>query len=340
MTKIKFLLFALLCVVLTLQTTSCSSGGDDNGDGGTPPPVVTGVTGINLNKETASIQVGGTETLQVTLLPAGQVATVAWSSEHSDVASVSTAGVVTAIKVGTTQIVATVGAITKTCIVTVTAEPVVSTDDSLNGSDYYVIQLDQTSFESLGDKVAKDLRPDPNASKNLYTWITEGDGVLTFDPGVGGGKNFYGLSDGYVSYVVPNKNLGWSGAGWNVGADFGLVDMTNLKKNPELYVLHIGYKTSQPGKSWMFTVDDADTGTNPAKFAVGANYVDGAVTTTSYAPLVTDGEWHALEIPVTYLNSKGVYFNRAWTNKNILAVLAGGTAGTTVDLDAIFFYKK
>ncbi len=44
-------------------------------------------------------------------------------------------------------------------------------------------------------------------------------------------------------------------------------------------------------------------------------------------------------IPVSYLNSLGLFYADAFSNVNIMAFLCGGTAGTSLDLDAAFFYK-
>lgn len=325
MTKIKFLLFALLCGVLTLQMTSCSSGDDDNNDDGGGNPTVTGIT---VAKTSTSIQVGKTETLGVSLQPLGVTGNVTWSSSDATVASVNNSGVVTANKVGTATIAAAIGAYSATCTVTVTAEPVVATDNSLTGSDYFVIQMDDVSLTSLGAKVIKDLRPN-ETDKFLYVW--EG----TFTAGTPAGANFYGQSAGWPSLVVAS--VGWSGAGWNVAAASGSVDMTRMATNPGDYYLHIGYKTSQSGRPLAFTVSDADA---TAKFAIGGDFADNGTSIKSLAAINADGKWHGVDIPVTKLNELGVFFNKAWTDKNIIAVLAGGTAGTTVDLDAIFFYKK
>jgi hypothetical protein len=327
MTKIKFLFFTLLCAVMTLQT-SCSSGDDSNGDDPiVVPPVVT-VTGINLNKTVLSVQVGKTETLGASLLPAGVTGNIVWSVQDPTVATVTNAGVVTGVKAGTTNVVAAIGAFSATCAVTVTAEPVVATDNSLSGSDYYVIQLDDISYAAISGKVIKDLRPD-EVNKHLYVW--EG----TFVPGTPAGTNFYGQSAGWVSLNVTK--VGWSGAGWKVDAPYGNIDMTRMFANPADYYLHIGIKTTQAGKSFAFILND---GSVDGKFALGGDFNDNGTIYKSLGAITRDGKWNGIDIPVTELNKLGLNYNKAFTDKNVLAVLAGGAEGTTLDLDAVFFYKK
>jgi len=83
------------------------------------------VTGVSLNKSTASLTVGGDdETLVATVAPADATdKSVSWSSDDTDVATVSSAGVVHAVGAGTATITVTTtdGGKTDTCEVTVSA---------------------------------------------------------------------------------------------------------------------------------------------------------------------------------------------------------------------------
>ena len=76
-------------------------------------------TNISLDKTTASVAMGKTETLTATTVPNGQEVT--WSSSDPNVATVAN-GVVTPIKEGTTTITATFGELSATCTVTVIPE--------------------------------------------------------------------------------------------------------------------------------------------------------------------------------------------------------------------------
>lgn len=84
------------------------------------------VTGVTLNKNTLSLEIGKKETLIATVAP--QDATnknVTWNSSDKTVATVSDEGVVEALKAGATNIVVTTidAEKTATCVVTVTETP-------------------------------------------------------------------------------------------------------------------------------------------------------------------------------------------------------------------------
>ncbi len=80
------------------------------------------VTGVKLDKATANLAVGKKLTLKATVSPADANKAVTWTSSNTAVATVSTAGVVTAKKAGSATITATTkdGNKKATCKVTVT----------------------------------------------------------------------------------------------------------------------------------------------------------------------------------------------------------------------------
>ncbi len=319
--KTRAFLYALFAFAV-LSFTSC---GDDDDD------VELAATGISLNVESLSITVDSTTTLIATLEPEGATGDISWSSSDASVAAINN-GIVTALKTGEATIVAACGAYTATCSVTVTEKETdpEDQDESLQGSDYYLIQIDESSYSSIKDKVIADLRPDDvENSKNLFVWES------TFTAGTCSGLNFYGESEGWVSFIVGS--VGWSGAGYNIGTAYDSVDMTNLYNNPDDYVFHIALKSSQTSSSYLFTFED---GTSSASVCIGSyDYVDNGVTYAAYADFTRDGEWHSIEIPVSKLKSLGVYYNEPFNDANVFSFLAGGTAGVTLDMDAIFFYK-
>lgn len=92
------------------------------------------VTGVSLNKDSTSIEVGETETLTATISPANASnQSVTWSSDDEDVATVD-GGVVTAVATGTATITATTvdGGYSASCEVTVTAPSSISFVSSSN----------------------------------------------------------------------------------------------------------------------------------------------------------------------------------------------------------------
>lgn len=78
------------------------------------------VTALAVAPATASVAVGETEELMATVTPS--TAAVTWRSSNANVASVSSAGVVTGVSAGTAVITASAGSQAASCTVTVTAE--------------------------------------------------------------------------------------------------------------------------------------------------------------------------------------------------------------------------
>lgn len=322
MTKTKLFFTTIFCAFLSLQFASCSSDDSDDATGGGND-----ITGITLNKSTLSLEEGSSETLVATITPSGATGSIAWSSSDTSVATVDTNGAVSALKEGTASIAAAVGTFTAICNVTVSKEVVIIDSETLNGSDYYVIQLDDLSYANISDRVIQDFRPD-DVDKNLFVWDN------TFNAGTSVGTNFYGQDESWITLNVGS--VGWSGAGFNAGAGFGTIDMTRMFDNPEDYYLHVGIKTGQASSSYLLILND---GVTEAKIAIGNDFIDG-VTYPSYKPLVRDNTWNSIDIPVTHLNTLGLFYNQPFQDLNVLAFLAGGIQGTTLDMDAIFFYKK
>ncbi|KXX68171.1 Ig-like domain-containing protein [Flammeovirga sp. SJP92] len=289
---------------------------------------VISATGIVLDKTSVELEEGQTAELTASIQPADVTGEITWSSSNTAIATVEN-GTVTAVSEGTATVVASHGVFTASCNVTVTApevnEPDPSLPATLKGSEYFVIQLDQTSFESIEDRVSADLRPDDD-TKFLYIW----DG--TFNNGTPQGNNFYNQEEGWVSLVVGN--VGWSGAGFFANSLYGEIDMTAIDANPENYVFHAAFKSTQENSSYTLMFAD---GTSEIKVVVGPTAQEGIAP---YTDFTRDGEWQSVEIPMTHLKDSGLDLSSPISNVNVLAVLAGGATGTTFDMDAAFFYKK
>lgn len=86
--------------------------------------IVIPVTGIKLNRTTASIQDDGTMTLHAEVLAADATyKTITWRSDNPQVAAVDAKGKVTAVKTGTARIIATSADGKKQAVCTVTVTP-------------------------------------------------------------------------------------------------------------------------------------------------------------------------------------------------------------------------
>jgi hypothetical protein len=285
------------------------------------------VSGVTLDQATVSIMKDDSTTLKATIVPKGAEGTVVWASSNTAVATVKD-GVVKGITLGTANITATVGAFTATCAVTI----VENTDfsRSLKGTEYYPIIMDGVTADALGNKIKADLRPD-DATRHLWIWEN------TYSAGTSTGPNFYGEVEGWLSLVVGT--VGWSGAGFNIttaGNEATLAALKAITDNPSKYFLHIGVKSKDNTVHAIIL-----GGQTEVKFAIGATgFVDNANTYPALGDFTRDGEWHEIEIPMTTLVGMGLSYSNFGANPNIFSFLSGGTAGRTLDLDAVFIYKK
>jgi uncharacterized protein YjdB len=161
------------------------------------------VTGITLNKTTAEITVGGTETLSVTsVLPDNATdKTYSWSSTNTSVATVDADGKVTAVAGGTTTISATANdgsGVSATCTV------IVATVVTWNSSD---ISGQGNTFTKDGVTITAAMI-DFN-DKNFLT-----SGTITTTLGnftkieVTGAQNYNNMGSGWT---ISNKKATWTG---------------------------------------------------------------------------------------------------------------------------------
>lgn len=129
------------------------------------------VSGVSLNKSTLTTTVGGTATLSATVTPDDATdSLVTWSSSNSKVATVSKAGLMTAVAEGTAVITAsTSSGHSATCNITV--GPVKATAISLNKT---------TAFANIGRTVQLTPSFTPaNASTKHTTWTSSNTSVAT-----------------------------------------------------------------------------------------------------------------------------------------------------------------
>jgi len=150
------------------------------------------VTGVSLNKATASLNVGASETLVATVAPSNATnKAVSWSTSNASVATVS-GGTVTGVAGGTATItVATAdGGKTATCAVTVNA-----------GVPVTGVTLDKTSismsaYQTSTERIRATVAPS-NATNKDVIWSSSDTGVATV--------NFYPPygNEGYVRCVAP-----------------------------------------------------------------------------------------------------------------------------------------
>lgn len=128
------------------------------------------LTGLTLDRTTATILVGNTATLTAAKVPANttDTAEITWTSSAPDVATVAN-GVVTAVKAGTATITATCGEKTATCEVTVTADAIACTG----------VALDATATVLVGGTTKLTATVTPENTTDTVTWKSFDETVAT-----------------------------------------------------------------------------------------------------------------------------------------------------------------
>ena len=144
-----------------------SGGGSSSGGGNTPTPTV---YSVNLDTTAISLAEGGTRQLKAAVAPVGLE--VMWTSSNESVAAVDGTGLVTAVKVGTATVTASIldGAYKASCTVTVT-------DGS---TPIYSISLD-TAAISLAEDGTRQLEAVTEPAGLDVTWTSSDTSVATVD---------------------------------------------------------------------------------------------------------------------------------------------------------------
>ena len=328
-------LFAVALAALTLVGFSaCKKNNSETPDA------------YKLNQTQVSIAEG--ETFQLAITPE---ATAEWSSNKTEVATVDQKGLVTAVKAGNAIVSAKVGDVELSAMVTVTAKGGEGGEGgegggkgdenrhvSLKGSEYFLFQLDATSFDKLpSNVVVADYRPSDHSFIDVWA---AGE---TYSAGETQGMNFYGEAEGWVSFTVVAPE-GWSGGGIRcvnpensevANADNALLD--KIMQAPQDYYFHVAMKSTDT-KSHHFRL----YGTSEVDLVIGA--VEGDTDFEGKPCDVyfkRDGSWQEIEVPMTVFTNKGLVFNSSVKPQlYVLGFVSGGQVGASLQYDACFIYKK
>ena len=134
------------------------------------------VTGVSLNKTSTSLEVGATETLSATVAPSTATdKTVNYSSSDEEVAKVTNAGKVTAVKAGNADITVTTkdGNKTAKCTLTVTAKQIPVTGVTLDKS---TLSLEEGATGNLVATISPE-----NASYKAVRFTSSDEAIATVD---------------------------------------------------------------------------------------------------------------------------------------------------------------
>ncbi len=139
---------------IALLVGACGGGGDSTT---TPPPPPATVSSVSVTLSASSLTVGQNATASATLRTAAGAEvtgrTITWSSSNTSVATVSAAGVVSAVAAGTTTVRATSEGQSGSASLTVTPTPVASVALSTDSSDVPLrtsLQLTATTHDANG----------------------------------------------------------------------------------------------------------------------------------------------------------------------------------------------
>lgn len=214
--------------------------------------------------------------------------------------------------------------------------------ECLQGSDYYLFVLSASAEATIADKVVADYRTD-DYNTFLYIWEN------TYTPGETSGPNMFGLIEGWPCLTVA---AGWSGCGFCCYNKEELDKLPGIIEDPENYYLHLAMKSQD---DTVHTINFYSGNPDEAfGVKIGGSYNSGEPTGEAEYGYQRDGEWHEIEIPMTFFTNKGLMFvpskwagatvgdpdnGVAGTNgHNVIAILSG--AYGTLNIDAAFVYKK
>ncbi|MBE8725042.1 Ig-like domain-containing protein [Flavobacterium hungaricum] len=174
------------------------------------------VASVSVSPTTASLYAGNTQQLSVTIAPANATnKNVTWSSNNTAVATVNSAGLVTAVSAGTATITATTQDGNKTASTTITVNP----------NTNFTVYFYKPSNWGTGIKI--------------YYWSALPAGVLADAawPGV----NMTNAGNGWYSYTFTNVNS------TNLIFNDGTSQTTDLSRNKTGWYMNGAWYDSNPG---------------------------------------------------------------------------------------------
>ena len=186
------------------------------------------VTGINLNKNTTIVSIGGNDELKATILPENASnKKVIWSSNDNSIAEVDQKGIITGVAVGVVDIIATTedGGFTDNCAVTVQAEPVSVTGVFLNESS-------MTLVGNESGKLIATIEPSNAANKNI-NWSSSDENIVT----VNDEGRIIGKGEGTATITVTTEDGNYSDD-CVVTVDY--IEVTDIFLSHESFILSIG----------------------------------------------------------------------------------------------------
>jgi hypothetical protein len=188
---------------------------------------------------------------------------------------------------------------------------------SLQGSNYYLLWMDEVTKSKIADRIAQDYRP--NGSTRDYTVWDNSYIAVPCE-----GTNFYGEESPWISYKV-GTNGAWSAVGFWTTESY---DFSPLNAS---YTLHLAVKNTTDATFVLRFNNGSNIG-----FSIGTETIEGFTPVADYT---RNGEWQEIEIPMSSLIARGFVWENA-NNGDLFVLLGGGKQNNPVAIDAVFFYKK
>jgi uncharacterized protein YjdB len=267
-------------------------------------PATVSVTGVSLNVGNRSLEVGQMFQLTETITPSNATnKAVSWSSSNGNVASVSTAGLVTAKVVGTATITVTTvnGNKTATCVITVQPATVSVTGVSLNVGNRS-LEVGQTF------QLTETITPS-NATNKAVSWSSSNGNVASVSTAGLITAKVAGTATITVTTVNGNKT-----ATCAITVQPANVPVTGVS-------LNVGNPSLEVGQTFQLT--EAITPSNATNKAVSWSSSNGSIASVSTSGLVTANAAGTATITVTTADGN----RTAACTVTVTTTLIGGTTG-------------
>lgn len=322
-TRRLFSFLAMGVAALAMMFTSCKPEGDE--------PSGDTTKDLQLSKTSVVVEAGQSVAITATSNGTDVTSQVAWTSSDEAVAIVE-ANAVKGIAEGEATITASYSGKTATIAVTVIAASGGGADDPrLNGSDYIVLQMDETTFTKLGSKVLADLRPNGSYDEGGNLTPEGADAVVQiWNPTAEiknvdcVGPNSFGLVEPWFATgaVSPTPEGGWG----NVCG--GVLLMQSGGRLGELQKITKDHKFCVTLKGKYSQTNTMEIG---LKGQDNTEYWE-TVKVTKVTGANADGDWETFEV------SSPIDYSIPYTADTQTFMFRAAGAGSEVNVDCVFFY--
>ncbi len=174
--------------------------------------------------------------------------------------------------------------------------------------DFVIVSAEHTGIDD--NPAYLDLRPN-DSTRHLYIWENTATGETLTDTPYEGGE-----------YLRLHLTSGWFGLGFvsDDNIDMSVFSRKNM-------VLHFAVRTTATCPLFV----KLEGGTYPGS---------AKVNLTGIYDVPRDGQWHAVEIPMSAFQAAGLIWAGKISGKNYFTLISEqSTPGTTIDLDYVYFHS-